>query len=139
MSSNFIKFFVHARHIFPFYGTTVVVDIKRDVVDLDTSSYHCNVVRHIPLDSIDSSLAIGFYCRDKSDFDDFCVRASELIDRSNGAPLFTIAETRSSPRPSNDHTAFGANATGTQDYDIVHRMATGESEDCAQEDDWQLL
>ncbi|KAK6128399.1 hypothetical protein DH2020_037875 [Rehmannia glutinosa] len=116
-----------------------VVDIKRDVVDLDTSSYHCNVVRHIPLDSIDSSLAIGFYCRDKSDFDDFCVRASELIDRSNGAPLFTIAETRSSPRPSNDHTAFGDNATGTQDYDIVHRMATGESEDCAQEDDWQLL
>ncbi|KAK6152947.1 hypothetical protein DH2020_012586 [Rehmannia glutinosa] len=63
----------------------------------------------------------------------------KLIDRSNGAPLFTIAETRSSPRPSNDHTAFGDNATGTQDYDIVHRMATGESEDCAQEDDWQLL
>ena len=25
----------------------------------------CSVVRHIPLDLIDSSLAIGFYCRDK--------------------------------------------------------------------------
>lgn len=27
---------------------------------------NCSVVRHIALDSLDSSLAIGFYCRDKS-------------------------------------------------------------------------
>ncbi|XP_052195929.1 cysteine protease ATG4-like isoform X3 [Diospyros lotus] len=42
-----------------------VVDIREDNLEGDTSSYHCNVVRHIPLDSIDPSLAIGFYCRDK--------------------------------------------------------------------------
>ncbi|KAI3462429.1 hypothetical protein Pfo_019092 [Paulownia fortunei] len=116
-----------------------VVDIKRDYVDVDTSSYHCNVVRHIPLDSIDSSLAIGFYCRDKSDFDDFCVRASELIDQSNGAPLFTIAETRSSPQPASNHSALRDNDAETRDCDPVHRLPTGESEDCEQEDDWQLL
>ncbi|GER44144.1 cysteine protease ATG4a [Striga asiatica] len=105
-----------------------VVDIKKDNLDLDTSSYHCNVVRHIPLDSIDSSLAIGFYCRDKSDFDDFCERASELIDQSNGAPLFTIA---------NKHVAFRDNET----HDYYNRLVTGESEDCSHEDedDWQLL
>ncbi|GFP90620.1 cysteine protease atg4 [Phtheirospermum japonicum] len=114
-----------------------VIDIKKDNVDLDTSSYHCNIVRHIPLDSIDSSLAIGFYCRDKSDFDDFCVRASELIDQSNGAPLFTIAKTRSSPKPTSNHSAYRENASESEDYD--HRGPTGEPEDCAQEDDWQLL
>ncbi|KAG5223184.1 cysteine protease ATG [Salix suchowensis] len=42
-----------------------VVNVSRDVVEANTSSYHCNVVRHIPLDFIDPSLAIGFYCRDK--------------------------------------------------------------------------
>ncbi|KAF5959039.1 hypothetical protein HYC85_000248 [Camellia sinensis] len=42
-----------------------VVDIRRGNLEADTSSYHCNVVRHVPLDSVDSSLAIGFYCRDK--------------------------------------------------------------------------
>ncbi|KAH6758647.1 Peptidase family C54 protein [Perilla frutescens var. frutescens] len=114
-----------------------VANIKRDSVDADTSSYHCNVVRHIALDSIDSSLAIGFYCRDKSDFDDFCVRAIKLIDQSNGAPLFTIAESRSSPRPGSNRTALRDNTTETQDCDLVHGLV--ESENSGQEDDWQLL
>ncbi|CAA0837218.1 Cysteine protease ATG4a [Striga hermonthica] len=100
-----------------------VVDTKGDNLDLDTSSYHCNVVRHIPLDSIDSSLALGFYCRDKSDFDDFCERASELIGQSNGAPLFTIA---------NKHVALRDN----EPHDYYNRLVTGESED---DEDWQLL
>ncbi|KAK4477770.1 hypothetical protein RD792_017032 [Penstemon davidsonii] len=112
-----------------------VVDIKRNDVEVDTSSYHCNVVRHIPLDSIDSSLAIGFYCRDKNDFDDFCIRASDLISQSNGAPLFTIAEKCSSAKAASHHSALKDNATDTRDYDIVDN----EYENCANEDDWQLL
>ncbi|KAG8373676.1 hypothetical protein BUALT_Bualt11G0049400 [Buddleja alternifolia] len=112
-----------------------VAGIKKDNVDIDTSSYHCNVVRHMPLDSIDSSLAIGFYCRDKSDFDDFCLRASELIDQSNGAPLFTIAQTRSSPNPASYHN----NATESRDYDPVDELSKGELDNSGQEDDWQLL
>ncbi|PIN21229.1 Cysteine protease required for autophagy - Apg4p/Aut2p [Handroanthus impetiginosus] len=111
-----------------------VVDIKRDNVDVDTSSYHCNVVRHISLDSIDPSLAIGFYCQDKSDFDDFCIRASELIDQSNGAPLFTIAQTRSSPKPADNH-----NATEARDCDPIDGLPDDGAENCGQEDDWQLL
>ncbi|XP_075478363.1 LOW QUALITY PROTEIN: cysteine protease ATG4-like [Primulina tabacum] len=119
-----------------------VVDIKRDNLDVDTSSYHCNIVRHMPLDSIDSSLAIGFYCKDKRDFDDFCSRASELIDQSNGAPLFTISETRLSPKPtgyqiwntSTDHTCEA------RELDLVNDLSSDMPENiCTQEDDWQLL
>lgn len=73
------------------------------------------------------------------DFDDFCVRALELIDQSNGAPLFTIAETRSSPRPASNHSALRDNGNETTDCDPVHGLPTGESENSAQEDDWQLL
>ncbi|KAL2521249.1 Cysteine protease ATG4a [Forsythia ovata] len=115
-----------------------VINIKQDNVDVDTSSYHCNVVRHMPLDSVDSSLAIGFYCRDKNDFDDFCLRTSDLVCQSNGAPLFTITKTRSSPKPASHHGMLQDNA-GSQDYASIDGLPTGDSESCAQDDDWQFL
>ncbi|XVE83511.1 hypothetical protein DITRI_Ditri16bG0093400 [Diplodiscus trichospermus] len=48
-----------------------VVNLSRDNLEADTSSYHCDIIRHIPLDSIDPSLAIGFLCRDKGLLVDF--------------------------------------------------------------------
>ncbi|KAI3696291.1 hypothetical protein L1987_79303 [Smallanthus sonchifolius] len=100
------------------------VNISKDNLEADTSSYHCNVVRQIPLESIDPSLAIGFYCRDKDDFDDFCSRASELAAELNGAPLFTVTQSRYSPKSSRSHEA---------DLD-----AADDAEGSTQ-DDWQLL
>ncbi|PKA55772.1 Cysteine protease ATG4A [Apostasia shenzhenica] len=67
------------------------VNIKADDENV-TSTYHCSTVSSIPIDLIDPSLAIGFYCSDKDNFEDFCSRASDLADRSNGAPLFTVAK-----------------------------------------------
>lgn len=115
-----------------------VVDISRDNMEVDTSSYHCNVIRHIPLDSIDSSLAIGFYCRDKDDFDDFCSRASKLAENSNGAPLFTVVETRKLPKPANNNNMMDDSDTLREDesYDVV---PMSEPEGHGNEDDWQLL
>ncbi|KAL6211657.1 hypothetical protein ACLB2K_016880 [Fragaria x ananassa] len=116
-----------------------VIDLSRndsEVVDSDaTASYHCNVIRHILLDTIDPSLAIGFYCRDKDDFDDFCLRASKLADESNGAPLFTVtAETQNVSRPpSQSGEVLGDNA-GDQNNEDVN--ADGGAHE---EDDWQLL
>lgn len=116
-----------------------VVDIKMDKLDVDTSSYHCNTVRHFPLDSIDPSLAIGFYCRDKSDFDDFCIRASELVDQSNGAPLFTITATRSSAT-SVEYNDRLTSDTGVPELDSFDAVAPGESDGSSRpEDEWQLL
>ncbi|KAL2241298.1 UNVERIFIED_CONTAM: Cysteine protease ATG4 [Sesamum indicum] len=116
-----------------------VAQVKMDDLDADTSSYHCNVVRHMPLESIDSSLAIGFYCRNKSDFDDFCSRASELIDQSNGAPLFTIAESRSNPNPASYRSTAKDDAICTQDFEPVDKLPTSGSENFTQDDEWQLL
>ncbi|XAR72207.1 hypothetical protein NMG60_11018772 [Bertholletia excelsa] len=107
-----------------------VVDISHDNLEADTSSYHCNIVRHISFDSIDPSLAIGFYCRDKDDFDDFCERASKLADHSNGAPLFTVTQSRNTSRPAARH--------DIQD-DSFDEVAGSNAEGSTQEDDWQLL
>ncbi|KAI7749948.1 hypothetical protein M8C21_029366 [Ambrosia artemisiifolia] len=104
------------------------VNIGKDSLEADTSSYHCNVIRQIPLESIDPSLAIGFYCRDKDDFDDFCSRASELAAESNGAPLFTITQARNSPKSS------GSSRTHEADS-----FDAAEDDEDAAKDDWQLL
>ncbi|AEC10381.1 Cysteine protease ATG4a [Arabidopsis thaliana] len=97
-----------------------VVTVNKETPDVDTSSYHCNVLRYVPLESLDPSLALGFYCRDKDDFDDFCLRALKLAEESNGAPLFTVTQT---------HTAINQSNYGFADDD---------SED-EREDDWQML
>ncbi|KAG4937338.1 hypothetical protein JHK84_051423 [Glycine max] len=113
-----------------------VVNISGDTQEpTGTSSYHCNVMRHIPLDSIDPSLAIGFYCRDKDDFDDFCSQASKLAEESNGAPLFTVAKSRSfSKQVSND---VSGDNTGFQEEDFPGMDCGNDT--VTNEDDWQLL
>lgn len=67
------------------------------------------------------------------DFDDFCSRASKLAEESNGAPLFTVAETHKKPVNHNDMLddigdAHDGDSLGVDDVD-------GN----ANEDDWQLL
>lgn len=115
-----------------------VVDVKGDNLEADTSSYHCNILRHVPLDSIDSSLAIGFYCRDKDDFDDFCNRASKLADQSKGAPLFTVTQAREISKATGNYEMLSDGGRIQQDgsSDI---MSGNDAEDCTQEDDWQFL
>ncbi|XP_010527566.1 PREDICTED: cysteine protease ATG4a-like [Tarenaya hassleriana] len=91
-----------------------VVLVSKETPDVDTSSYHCNLLRYLPLESLDPSLALGFYCQDKGsillkqcrflvlssnlpstdDLDNLCLGASELAMGSNGAPLLTVIQTR---------------------------------------------
>lgn len=62
------------------------------------------------------------------DFDEFCSRASELAAESNGAPLFTVTQTRNSTKPgsSRDQEA--------DSFDVPDDDAEGSAQD-----DWQLL
>jgi len=53
-----------------------IVNMSADQFTID--SYHCAVPHKMALSSADPSLAIGFYCADKKDFDDFWNRAKEL-------------------------------------------------------------
>ncbi|KNA05567.1 hypothetical protein SOVF_189160 isoform A [Spinacia oleracea] len=115
-----------------------VANITKDDIEADTSSFHSNVVRHIPLESIDPSLAIGFYCRDRDDFDDFCSRASKLADESNGAPLFTVTHSRNAIKEASQCSMSGGGVGEIREddsYDILHSNNDGG----LQEDDWQLL
>ncbi|OVA18984.1 Elongation factor [Macleaya cordata] len=114
-----------------------VTDIRGENLEADTTSYHCSVVRNLPLDMIDPSLAIGFYCRDKDDFDDFCARASKLAEQSNGAPLFTITKSRNLPTPVQRKDVVTEKLHG-DDVNLEMEIMS-DSEDHPREDEWQLL
>ncbi|KAF3556901.1 hypothetical protein F2Q69_00014599 [Brassica cretica] len=102
-----------------------VVTVNKETKDADTSSYHCNTLRYVPLESLDPSLALGFYCRDKDDFDDFCIRATKLAGDANGAPLFTVTQSHRGGERGIAETRSVASST----------EISGEEH----EDDWQLL
>lgn len=70
------------------------------------------------------------------DFDNFCYRASKLAEESDGAPLFTVAETHS--------TNSGRQSSALNDHSrLVEDDADGAvhmpNEEEAHEDDWQFL
>ncbi|XP_042472716.1 cysteine protease ATG4B-like isoform X3 [Zingiber officinale] len=116
------------------------VDIKMDDLEADCSSYHCSTVRHLPLDAIDPSLAIGFYCKDKDDFEDFCSRSTQLADKSSGAPLFTVIQNIQPTRLIPDHDSAAAssgNDIGMAECQCSESFSIVDEQE--QEDEWQIL
>jgi len=94
----------------------------------------CSVVRDLALDQIDPSLAIGFYCRDKDDFDDFCSRASELVEKANGAPLFTVVQSiEPSKQIYNQDVGLGCSGSSMANDDDPDGFGK------AGEEEWQIL
>mmetsp|Transcript_3232 Transcript_3232/g.11716 ORF Transcript_3232/g.11716 Transcript_3232/m.11716 type:complete len:586 (-) Transcript_3232:183-1940(-) len=91
--------------------------------DFDSSSYHCSSIRHMPFLSMDPSLALGFLCRAKGEFEDLCERITHLAAGAGMAPLFTVAE-----RP--PETATNVLSDSIED---------GEGHVCRADEDWQIL
>jgi len=55
------------------------------------SSFHCPSPEKMSLAHIDPSLALGFYCDDKSDFDDLCQRI-EHIAKGDSCPILQVQD-----------------------------------------------
>eukprot|EP00697_Spironema_sp_BW2_P015264 gnl/Spiro4/6037_TR3096_c0_g1_i1.p1 gnl/Spiro4/6037_TR3096_c0_g1~~gnl/Spiro4/6037_TR3096_c0_g1_i1.p1 ORF type:complete len:424 (+),score=98.36 gnl/Spiro4/6037_TR3096_c0_g1_i1:97-1368(+) len=60
--------------------------------DFSSVTYHCTTVRKMQISAIDPSLALGFYCRSRSDFEDFCVRCASMVDQNPKNPIINICE-----------------------------------------------
>jgi len=78
-------YFVAYQDSFLFYLDPHIVqstvDMEKD--QFSSESFHCAIPHKMPLSSLDPSLAIGFYCKDKKDFDDFWSRAKQLSQEKN--------------------------------------------------------
>eukprot|EP01133_Synstelium_polycarpum_P007616 gene7616-8910_t len=55
-----------------------------------SDTYHYCVPQKMPISQLDPSMAIGFYCRTKKDFDEFCTRIKEI--EKNGFPIISIGD-----------------------------------------------
>ncbi|KAF9111329.1 Cysteine protease atg4 [Mortierella sp. AM989] len=59
----------------------------------DFATYHCESIRKIDINSIDPSMLLAFYCRDRPDYNAFCERVRELNARPGmGSSIFTVGE-----------------------------------------------
>jgi len=58
----------------------------------ETSSFHCEQLKKMPMTDLDPSLAVGFYCADEAQFNDLCVR---LVDaQQDSYPMIEVAQSR---------------------------------------------
>jgi cysteine protease ATG4 len=53
-------------------------------------TYHCSVPQKIHISEVDPSLAVGFYCHTKEEFDNLCNSIEEMSKTST--PIFTIEQ-----------------------------------------------
>ena len=72
------------------------------------------------------------------DFDNFCSRASDLAAQSNGAPLFTVAQSCNSMKPAR-HCETSCDSAEVHDDDSFSAVPTADADNGAQEDEWQIL
>eukprot|EP01102_Stenamoeba_stenopodia_P010203 TRINITY_DN3049_c0_g1_i2.p1 TRINITY_DN3049_c0_g1~~TRINITY_DN3049_c0_g1_i2.p1 ORF type:complete len:500 (-),score=77.23 TRINITY_DN3049_c0_g1_i2:99-1598(-) len=66
------------------------VDVDRP--DFNTETFHCPIPQKMALADIDPSMAIGFLCKNRADFIDFCARIEKLNSASEGASVFEIED-----------------------------------------------
>eukprot|EP00250_Pteridium_aquilinum_P006376 c16316_g2_i1 orf=1045-1908(+) len=104
--------------------------VSPDNPKADTSTYHCSNVRRMALSAIDPSLALGFYCRDQEDFEDFCERAVKLERQGNGAPMFTVVQSSKGEQ----------SVEGNYTITCAHKVPAPLNADVnSSEEGWQML
>ena len=62
-------------------------------------SYFCDSVHHMLCARLDPSLALGFYCRTRRDFDALYDQLRALAERYPTASLLSVAEEPAAPIP----------------------------------------
>ena len=58
----------------------------------DWETFSCDVLRTLWLSSLDPSLALGFYCKDKEEYVELCRLLKELEEGNSGMPLVCVRE-----------------------------------------------
>eukprot|EP01135_Chromosphaera_perkinsii_P002564 Nk52_evm80s224 gene=Nk52_evmTU80s224 len=108
---------------------TVQPSVDRDELnDFSTESYHCPKPKWMKIVDMDTSLALGFFFRRKSDFNDFCFHCRNAINDSGSTPLFTIMDKK--------HSVSNLGLDATIEQSTLRGNNSGSEGDC---DDYEML
>lgn len=91
-----------------------------------SATYHYNGVNSIPCEKLDPSMALGFYCRDEKDFNDFWIAAKKHA--SEDYCMFTVADRTPS--------YIGELLMSSQDDE---KQDPPPKDETPIDDDWQLI
>ncbi|XP_071949326.1 cysteine protease ATG4A-like isoform X2 [Antedon mediterranea] len=69
-----------------------VVEDKWDHISDD--SYHCYHSSTMQIKDLDPSIALGFFCKDEDDFDNWCKEVKELVTIGDHSPVFELTDLR---------------------------------------------
>lgn len=94
-------------------------------------TYYCSEISHTRGDALDPTLALGFYCRDASDVDDFLDAVARLARASHSAPILIL-------HPSN---VVIIGDDGDDDDDVSPQITTHSSPKFVDDEfaDWEIL
>jgi len=125
-------YFVSAQDDNVFYMDPHLVHEWVDFDRAETSfeSYRCPTPQKMSLADIDPSMAIGFLCKNRSEFMDFCSRVEQLNASLAGPPVFSIEDQNHSFHSSSEEED---EEEGTQDEDGT----TDEDDDDSSQDPFQ--
>lgn len=73
-----------------FLDPHIVHEVVRPDREFSNATYHCRAPQKIHISEVDPSLAVGFYCKDRQDFEQFCVAIKKLEKETDF--LFSIVE-----------------------------------------------
>ena len=109
-------------------------------------TYHCDAVLHADAGELDPSMALGFYCRTREDFDGLCLELELLAGKAGSTPLLTVSAGKG--RAANFYGGGGGRGGANGNGVVPSRSSPPpppppppprEGGDQSEEDDWEML
>ena len=102
-------------------------------------TYHCDAVLHADAGELDPSMALGFYCRTREDFDGLCLELELLAGKAGSTPLLTVSAGKGRAANGDGGGGRRANANELVPARCPPPPPPREGGDQSEEDDWEML
>ncbi|XP_033097404.1 cysteine protease ATG4B-like isoform X2 [Anneissia japonica] len=74
--------------------TTQIPVVEDKWGNISDDSYHCYHSSTMQIKDLDPSIALGFFCKDENDFENWCEVVSELVTIGDHSPVFELTKSR---------------------------------------------
>jgi len=124
----------------------VAIDDKSQQYDAEADlTYHCQRAARMPIMQLDPSVALCFFCKTESSFEQLCETIKKSLVEGEQQPLFEIAEKRPAPywseRTSNQDqpSTSKSNTNSCSSFEIEGATSIGFCEVEDQEEEFEIL